>query len=399
MNWSWITFLFAGRFLSSAVFFMYVGTLPFILSLWGLTATEAGIIQTGSVVGFGLALSISTYLSDFKNPSQILIFFSITNCLFAFLFALLASDFISALILNFFLGLSQGGIYGPSMILVSEKYVPANRGKAMGLNIAGQSFGYGISLGLSFVLANLYSLQTAFLTCSILTVLGLIIFLAGLWKDLSKKYHFKKSIFKFDKKDDNKKNLIVSYSAHSVELFGMWAWLPVFLSIILLDIAELSPVVIGLLVGVVLHFSGFIANMIAGTLSDRLGRRFIMVLFALSSGLISFLIGWIVDWNWMIILIISILYSFFCIGDSSVLTASLTENTSRSVLGRALAFRSIIGIGLASITPAIFGYILDLSNNHQPIDTSTNWVYAFSFLGISGLIATYFAYKTKTKRI
>ena len=234
---------------------------------------------------------------------------------------------------------------------------------------------------LTYVSMTLFS---SWLIYSILTIFGLLIFLAGLWKDLSKKYHFKKSIFKFDKKDDNKKNLIVSYSAHSVELFGMWAWLPVFLSIILLDIAELSPVVIGLLVGVVLHFSGFIANMIAGTLSDRLGRRFITVLFALSSGSISFLIGWIVDWNWMIILIISILYSFFCIGDSSVLTASLTENTSRSVLGRALAFRSIIGIGLASITPAIFGYILDLSNNHQPIDTSTNWVYAFSFLGISG---------------
>jgi MFS family permease len=87
-------------------------------------------------------------------------------------------------------------------------------------------------------------------------------------------------------------------------------------------------------------------------------------------------------------------YSFFTIGDSGVLTAALSESTDRNFLGRALAYRSIIGMGLGSFTPGIFGFILDWTNNHQSISQNTNWIYAFSFLGVAGLIATLNAYRT-----
>ena len=45
--------------------------------------------------------------------------FKLFRCFFIFYFA---NDFHSALILNFILGVAAGGIYGPSMILVSEKF-------------------------------------------------------------------------------------------------------------------------------------------------------------------------------------------------------------------------------------------------------------------------------------
>ena len=99
----------------------------------------------------------------------------------------------------------------------------------------------------------------------------------------------------------------------------------------------------------------------------------------------------------MIIAILALMYSFLSIGDSGVLTSALTENTERNVLGRALAYRSILGIGLCSITPAMFGYILDITNNHQSLSKSTNWVYAFSFLGVLCLVATYNATRTDKK--
>ena len=98
--------------------------------------------------------------------------------------------------------------------------------------------------------------------------------------------------------------------------------------------------------------------------------------------------GWLTGLHWVIISILALMYSFLSIADSGVLTSALTENTERNVLGRALAYRSIVGIGLGSITPAMFGYILDITNNHQSLSESTNWVYAFSFLGVTAFFTS-----------
>ena len=71
-NWKWISLLFAGRFLTSSAFFMYVGTLPFLLQEWNLSGTQAGAIQTAAIVGFALSLFIAWYACDFFTPTRIL---------------------------------------------------------------------------------------------------------------------------------------------------------------------------------------------------------------------------------------------------------------------------------------------------------------------------------------
>src|SRR6056300_1298430 len=368
-NWKWISLLFAGRFLTSSAFFMYVGTLPFLLQEWNLSGTQAGAIQTAAIVGFALSLFIASYACDFFNPSRILIIGSIGNCIAASFFYLFAHDFITGLMFNLFLGLFQGGIYGPSMVLVSEKYEKKHRGLAMGFMLGGQSLGYAISLTSSFIIAS--------------------------FNDWKKNYNFDYSLQYFSvKKSDQSKYLVRGYIAHSMELFGVWSWLPVFLSFVLIKHSTLSPLLLGVIIGLSLHLSGAVANIMSGYAADRYGRKKILVFFALASALFSFLMGWLTGLHWVIISILALMYSFLSIADSGVLTSALTENTERNVLGRALAYRSIVGIGLGSITPAVFGYILDVTNNHQAISENTNWIYAFSFLGMLGLVATYNALKT-----
>ena len=61
-NWKWNNLVFIGRLLTSSLFFMYVGSLPFLLESWKLTAGAAGLIQTALVAGFALSLFISSYL-------------------------------------------------------------------------------------------------------------------------------------------------------------------------------------------------------------------------------------------------------------------------------------------------------------------------------------------------
>ena len=205
--------------------------------------------------------------------------------------------------------------------------------------------------------------------------------------------------FKITSQSPQNKLLIKGYTAHSMELFGMWAWTPVFLGFALIDKININPIFLGIIIALSLHVTGIFSNMISGGFADRFGSKSVLIIFALVSSLFSFLIGWTSSWNGFIILFIALFYSFFTIGDSGVLTAALTQGTKRNVLGRSLAFRSIIGIGFSSIIPGIFGLILDISNNHQALSDKSNWIFAFSFLGLIGLFASYYATKLNRKML
>ena len=399
-DWRWLNLLFIGRVLTASTFFMYVGSMSFLIKEWDLTATNAGLIQTCLVIGFAGSLYFSSYYSDFINPNKILIFSSILNCLGAFLFSFFANNFYSALLLNTILGIAAGGIYGPSMILVSERFNKGNKGFAMGMMLGGQSLGYALSLSITFIFANFYSFKNGLLICAILTLFGLLSFCICSYKDLFKKLNFKiLKNFKITKQSKQNQFLVKGYTAHCVELFGMWAWMPVFLSVVLIGKTGLNPIILGLLISIILHITGVFSNIVSGFCSDKFGSKNILIIFALTSSIFSFLMGWIPSWPWFIILLASFLYSFFTIGDSGVLTAALTDSTKRNVLGRSLAYRSIIGIGFGSVTPGIFGFIIDISNNHQDISQNTNWIYAFSALGIAGLFASHYATKLDRKAL
>ena len=396
-NWNWLKLIAIGRILSALTFFMYVGSIQQLIVLWKLSATEAGLIQTFLVAGFAIALFISSYCSDFYNPNRILSIYLIINFLSSFIFYLIAKDFWTASFINFFIGFAQGGIYGPTILLVSEKFKSKNKGTAMGIMLGSQSLGYGISLSLSYIITTNYGYKISFLIASLMGLVGAIFLLSAVYEDFFKKYKFLDLDKKFSLSQNRKtKLLITGYTAHAIELFGLWSWLPVFLGIVILNKISIATVTAGIVIGFSIHLSGVFSSIIAGYFSDSLGRRKILVTFSLLSAILSFLIGWTAELNLLLIILISICYSFFAIGDSGVLTAALTESTPKYCVGRTVAYRSILGIGFGSITPAIFGFIIDITNNHQPISLETNWILAFSFLGVSGLIATFCATQFKS---
>ena len=396
-HWRWLKLIAVGRILSALTFFIYVGSIQQLIVLWKLSATEEGLIKTFLVAGFAIALFISSYCSDFYNPNRILSIYLIINFLSSFIFYLIAKDFWTASFINFFIGFAQGGIYGPTILLVSEKFKSKNKGTAMGIMLGSQSLGYGISLSLSYIITTNYGYKISFLIASLMGLVGAIFLLSAVYEDFFKKYKFLDLDKKFSLSQNRKtKLLITGYTAHAIELFGLWSWLPVFLGIVILNKISIATVTAGIIIGFSIHLSGVFSSIIAGYFSDSLGRKKILVTFSLLSAILSFLIGWTAELNLLLIILISICYSFFAIGDSGVLTAALTESTPKYCVGRTVAYRSILGIGFGSITPAIFGFIIDITNNHQPISLETNWILAFSFLGVSGLIATFCATQFKS---
>jgi len=181
--------------------------------------------------------------------------------------------------------------------------------------------------------------------------------------------------------------LTLGYVGHSWELFGMWAWVPAFLIASLGDrlagdgVAS-GAVGLGIAIAIALHLSGFLASITMGRASDHYGRRTVLLAMAGTGALCSFGFGWSGELSPMLLLGFAALYGFTALGDSSVLSTAMSEVVPPELLGRALALRSIVGIGIGAAAPAAFGAVLDRAAPGQA------WGWAFALMGLGGVIAT-----------
>jgi MFS family permease len=131
---------------------------------------------------------------------------------------------------------------------------------------------------------------------------------------------------------------------------------------------------------------GLTASFTMGWLSDRLGRAPLMVGLAGVSTLCSFSFGWTIGLPVSIVILVGVVYSFSGLGDSPILSATLTESVNASYMGAAFGLRSVLGFGAGATSPIVLGAVLDLTT---PGVTGNgvfyNWGWAFSVLGIGGL--------------
>ena len=87
--------------------------------------------------------------------------------------------------------------------------------------------------------------------------------------------------------------LVGGYTFHSWELLGMWAWTPTFVaaSLAVSGLSSLRAVELGSYLSASFHVMGLLSSWSMGALSDRLGRRRVLVAVAATSTVCSFVFG------------------------------------------------------------------------------------------------------------
>ena len=126
-----------------------------------------------------------------------------------------------------------------------------------------------------------------------------------------------------------------------------------------------------------------------GGLSDRLGRRAVLVGLAASSTACSFAFGWLIGWPMALLFAVGAVYAFTALGDSPVLSTAFTEAVPPAYLGAGLALRSLLGFGAGAIAPLVVGAVLDATNPAGA--PPTQWGWAFVTLGLGGVGAAWAA--------
>jgi MFS family permease len=196
--------------------------------------------------------------------------------------------------------------------------------------------------------------------------------------------------------------IIGGYVAHMWEMYGMRGWMVAFVAAsLLVQKGDLSRAVS--MSTYVIAWStllGAVAIATGGAISDRFGRIHTITVIMVGSGLLSLTLGWAIAVPYWLLAILCLLYGFMVAADSSVLSTGVVEMAHPGGLGRTMAIQSLLGWTAASVSPVVFGYILDVTN---PADALArygyfpNWGWAFMLLGVGGLMGLLAIGRSKKK--
>jgi MFS family permease len=380
----------AARVFLFATFMTVAGTIPLITVEWALSATAAGAIVSSFTFCYAFSVFGFAWAADHFGAKRMVIASALAAAATSALFGLAAHDWRSATLTYALIGLAQGGVYTPLVMLLSDEVEPARRGKVMGWLIASTSLGYATSLGVAAVGVAIGGWHAAFLLSGFLPAAGALLLIASLAPFAHRVHPRTAEVRVRDEIVRNRESrlLIAGYTGHSWELVGMWAWIPAFLAagFALKGAAATGATVSGAYLAGLLHLIGAVAAFTMGRLSDRAGRRPILVVLGAAGAIASFVIGWLIHAPSVILIPFALAYAFVTLGDSPVLTTAISEVVRPGYLGAVLAWRGLAGFGAGAIAPLGFGLILDLATG-TGAGPAVSWGLGFVTLGLGGAIA------------
>jgi len=363
--------------------------IPVLQKDWGMSSAAAGSIVSAYQIGFLISLVGLSSLTDWVSTKKVFLYSCVASAVSCVLFAFLARDYLSALLLRGLMGLSMGGTYTPGLKLISEIFPSSFRGRAMGFFIGAGSLGLAGSVALTGWTAARYGWQIALFASTLGPALGAVVPALILRRMTEKRSRTEGIKFRKELLSNRPALLMIAgYTAHVWELEGMRAWTPAFLvaCFVAAGLTKDHAISTGASLSSLIFFMGVFSTGIAGYLSDRLGRTTVIIATMVVSITISFIFGWLIGGSMAWIIILGLIYGFSVIAESPVYSSGLSEVVSPNSLGTALGLRSLVGFSIGAIVPTAFGMVLDLTN---PTGTTGDyiriWGFAFAALGLVAL--------------
>ena len=380
----------AARVFLFASFMTVAAVIPLLMREWTLTATAAGAIVSSFTLCYAVSVFAFGWAADHFGAKRMVTVSAFAAAAASASFGFFAHDWWSATLLYGLVGLAQGGVYTPLIMVLSNEVEPARRGNAMGWLIASTSAGYAASLGMAGLGVALGGWRAAFVLGGLLPAAGALALIVALLPFAHRVHPRSGEVRLSDEIVRNRESrfLIAGYTGHSWEVIGMWGWIPAFLAagFALKGAGASGATVSGAYVAGMLHLCGAIAAFTMGRLSDRAGRRPVLVALAGAGAIVSFVIGWLIHAPSAVLVPLALAYAFVTLGDSPVLTAAISEVVRPGYLGAVLAWRGLAGFGAGAIAPLGVGLVLDWAAG-AGAGPAMSWGLGFATLGLGGTVA------------
>ncbi len=351
---------FAGWMLDGMDVMVYSLVLPTLISLWHISKGEAGVLGTSALLLSSLGGWLAGLAADRYGRVKIL---QITILWFAFFTFLsgFANGFTQLLIFRGLQGLGFGGEWAVGSVLIGETIRSEYRGRAVGTVQGGWAIGWGIS-ALFYTL--FFAVFPAWLAWRAMFWVGLLPALLAVWvrSHVSESTVFERSVAA--KETESATHFLQIFSptllrttmlAALVALGGqggyyaITTWLPLYLNARGLSVMHTGGYLLVVIAG---SFAGYLT---AAQLSDRIGRKWTLILFAVLS-FTTVLLYTVLPISDHVTLFLGFPLGFFPSGSFSPMGAFFTELFPTSLRGSGQGFAYNLGRGVGALFPALVGY-------------------------------------------
>ncbi|KKJ75572.1 hypothetical protein WH95_17875 [Kiloniella litopenaei] len=361
---------------------------------WVLSNTEIGWISGIYYGGYAAAVPLLVALTDREDARRIYLYSMAVGGIAALGFAFLAEGFWTAMLFRLFAGVSLAGTYMVGLKLLTDLIsAKKQQSRAVAYYTAHFAIGTGVSVFVAGEVWQLMGWQWAFLVAGIGSFFAwgvVYLFVARGHKP----YHHipMKELVNFKPVIANRPALgyILAYAAHLWELFALRAWLVAFLVFSLslqpAGAFDWSPTQIASWV----FLLGLPASVIGNEFSVRYGRRKLLTLVMGASALIGFVIGFSASLPFIVVIVAFTIYGVTATADSSSLTSGVVANSDPKRKGATMALQSLAGFAAGSLSPIVFGGVLDLFGGAE---NTLAWAMAFLTMGIGVLLGPLIIHK------
>jgi len=396
-----LIFMVIAMVLSYLTWYNFSALLNFIIEDIELSAGQIGIILSSFQAGYVLAVLSTGWLADQIGEKKIVLIATFGTAVFSTLFAFLAVDFWSVLILRLIAGIFCGGIYVPGMSLLSNWFSPEERGKSIGAYIGGLTFSYAASYFLAPMIAGAYNWQIGILATSLPAFIAAFLvyrYVVDAPEKIKAKNSISKQKVEVEQKDikpapeggyKGPALITFSYIGHMWELYGFWGWVgPFMVSVAVAAGYEyVHASVLGGQLASLIILVGAPSVWLMGYISDKIGRTKTILICSIASLSAQFIFGFMHGKSLVITVVLGIWIGFWVIADSASFSTGMTEMVKPKIRATSLGIQNSAGFLITVISPAVFGYVLEYFNNVENITFATQWVLPFATLGIGALLA------------
>jgi len=341
---------------------IYSFVIPTLISIWGLTRGQAGIIGTAALVVSAVGGWLAGWFADRFGRVLTLQIAILWFAAFTLLSGL-AQNFDQLLAARAAMGLGFGGEWAAGAVLLGETMRPEHRGKALGFMQAGWAVGWGAA---AILYAFLFSVLPPATAWRVLFFVGVapaffVFFLRRLVSEPDVYLRHRRahpgakqgSFLEIFRPPLLRVTLLGGLVGTGAQggYNAVTTWLPTFLRLDRhLSVLDSSGYLAVLIIG---SFFGYVTG---GYLSDRIGRRLTFLLFAICAALIVMTYTAVPFGN-TTMLFLGFPLGFFGAGVFSGMGAFYTEQFPTRVRGVGQGFAYNLGRALGAFFPAMVGFL------------------------------------------
>ena len=342
---------------------LYSFVIPALIATWGLTRSQAGVLQTAALLVSALGGWFAGWFADRYGRVLTLQIAILWFAVFTFLSGL-AQNYEQLFAARALLGFGFGGEWAAGAVLLGEVIRAEHRGKALGIMQAGWAVGWGAAALLYAFFFSVFPPETAWRALFMVGLLpALLVFYVRRYVEEPKVYLESKahiaatgdrpSVLEIFRPPLLKVTLLGGLMGTGAQggYSAVTTWLPTFLRterhLSVLDSAGYLAV---LITG---SFLGYLAG---GFLADKIGRRMTFLVFAIGAGVVVVTYTMIPFGN-SAMLFLGFPLGFFSAGVFSGMGAFYTEHFPTRVRGVGQGFAYNSGRAAGAFFPTMVGVL------------------------------------------